>query len=145
MFSHSFSARGRRTFLSVLAAGGLLLATPARADARQDLLAGYARAAGLSGVGEFSAARGEAFHRARQSGGKPETPACASCHGDDPRQPGRAPTGKRIEAMALSQSPERYNDPAKVEKWFRRNCQEVLGRACTPREKGDWLTFMLNR
>ena len=35
-----------------------------------------------------------------------------------------------------------YADPAKVEKWFKRNCNEVLGRACTPLEKGDWLSFM---
>jgi hypothetical protein len=145
MFPPSFAAHARRHFFSVLAAASLVLAAPAHADVRQELLAGYARAAGLSGSDEFSAARGETFHRARQSGGKPETPSCGSCHGDDPRQPGRAPTGKRIDAMALSQSPQRYTDPAKVEKWFRRNCQEVLGRACTPREKGDWLTFMLNR
>jgi hypothetical protein len=44
--------------------------------------------------------------------------------------------------MAVSVTPTRYLDPAKVEKWFRRNCNEVLGRACSPQEKGDWLTYM---
>ena len=47
--------------------------------------------------------------------------------------------------MAASVSPARYADPAKVEKWFKRNCNEVLGRACTPLEKGDWLTFVSSR
>jgi hypothetical protein len=47
--------------------------------------------------------------------------------------------------MALSASPTRYADPAKVEKWFKRNCVEVLGRECSPREKGDWLAYMMSR
>jgi hypothetical protein len=47
--------------------------------------------------------------------------------------------------MALSASPARYTDPAKVEKWFKRNCNEVLGRECTPQEKGDWLSFMISQ
>jgi hypothetical protein len=47
--------------------------------------------------------------------------------------------------MALSVSPARYTDPAKVEKWFKRNCNEVLGRECTPQEKGDWLSFMIGQ
>lgn len=42
-------------------------------------------------------------------------------------------------------SPARYTDPAKVEKWFRRNCTEVLGRECTPLEKGDWLTYVISQ
>ena len=54
-------------------------------------------------------------------------------------------SGKTVEAMALSVSPTRYVDPAKVEKWFKRNCNEVLGRECNAREKGDWLTFMLGQ
>ena len=58
---------------------------------------------------------------------------------------GNTLTGKRIEPVALSASPGRYADPAKVEKWFKRNCNEVLGRACTPLEKGDWLTFVSSR
>jgi hypothetical protein len=90
----------------------------------------------------FSAERGKAFHNRAFGGGKPDTPACASCHNENPRAAGRAPTGKVIEPVALSATPTRYADPAKVEKWFTRNCKEVLGRACSPQEKGDWLTYM---
>jgi hypothetical protein len=53
--------------------------------------------------------------------------------------------GKSIEPVAVSVSPARYTDPAKVEKWFRRNCTEVLGRECTPLEKGDWLTYVISQ
>ena len=124
---------------------GCLLALPAQAGPREDLLAGYAREAGLSGPAAFSASRGEALHQRQAGGGKADTPACTSCHGTDPRQAGRTRTGKSIAPMAASASPERYTDPAKVEKWFKRNCDEVLGRACTPQEKGDWIAYMLSR
>jgi len=93
----------------------------------------------------FSAERGRVLHERAFAGGKPETPACASCHGDDPRDTGRTPAGKAVEPMALSVAPQRYADPAKVEKWFRRNCRDVLGRECTPQEKGDWLSYMRSR
>lgn len=91
----------------------------------------------------FSAARGETLFRASHAGGKPETPACTSCHGDDTRAPGRTRAGKVIEPLAASAAPERYTDTAKTEKWFLRNCRSVLGRECTPEEKGDFITFML--
>ena len=103
-----------------------------------------ARAAAPAFAG-FSAKRGEALHRTRHAGGKPDTPACTSCHGDDARAPGRTRAGKAIEPMAISVSPARYADAAKVEKWFKRNCNEVLGRECSALEKGDWLASMMNK
>lgn len=93
----------------------------------------------------FSAARGEAFHRQSFAGGKADTPACTSCHANDPRKSGQTPAGKAIDPVALSASPGRYADPAKVEKWFKRNCNDVLGRQCTAQEKGDWLSFMISQ
>ena len=127
----------------------LALAVPALAAAgpRDELLSRYkaeARKADASFSG-FSAARGEALYRDRHAGGKPDTPACTSCHAKDPRTPGQTPTGKAIDPVAVSASPDRYTDSAKVEKWFRRNCNEVLGRQCTPVEKGDWLTWMISQ
>ncbi|NMG46910.1 DUF1924 domain-containing protein [Azoarcus communis] len=93
----------------------------------------------------FSAARGEQLYITRFGLGKPDTPACTTCHGNDPRTSGETLTGKHIDPVALSVSPGRYADSAKVEKWFRRNCNEVLGRECTPLEKGDWLAFVGSR
>ena len=131
--------------LAMLLAVGL--ASAAVAGEREDLLARYASAAKEAepGFAGFSAARGETLHLARHAGGKPDTPACTACHGDDARAAGRTRAGKPIEPMALSASPTRYADPAKVEKWFKRNCVEVLGRECSPREKGDWLAYMMAR
>ncbi|WP_291987157.1 DUF1924 domain-containing protein [Candidatus Accumulibacter sp. ACC007] len=125
----------------------LVVSTTAFAAARDDLLAGYAAAAksGDPHFSGFSAARGEAFHRQSFAGGKADTPACTSCHANDPRTSGQTPAGKAIDPVALSASPGRYADPAKVEKWFKRNCKEVLGRECTAQEKGDWLSFMISQ
>jgi mono/diheme cytochrome c family protein len=120
----------------------VMLAAPVFAGPREDLLAKYAAAAKSSG---FSAARGQTLHTRNFAGGKPDTPACISCHGKDPRGAGRTTTGKSIEAVAVSATPTRYTDPAKVEKWFKRNCNDVLGRECTPQEKGDWLTYVLGQ
>lgn len=120
----------------------MILSTATIAGPREDLLAQYAAAA--KGAG-FSATRGQSLHTQHFSGGKPDTPSCTTCHGNDPRRAGRALTGKTIEPVAASVTTTRYTDPAKVEKWFKRNCTEVLGRECTPQEKGDWLTFAISQ
>jgi hypothetical protein len=122
----------------------LILPALAAAAPRDDILSSYAEEARRSDAGfvGFSAERGQAFHKRSFAGGKPDTPACTSCHGTDPRRPGQTPAGKPIDPVAVSAAPARYTDPAKIEKWFKRNCNEVLGRACTALEKGDWLTYM---
>ncbi|WP_298395149.1 DUF1924 domain-containing protein [uncultured Azonexus sp.] len=121
-----------------------LLASAGPLEAQLATYATAAKAANPAFAG-FSAARGEKLHVTNFALGKPDTPACTSCHGNDPRAAGKTLTGKLIEPMALSVSPGRYADPAKVEKWFKRNCNEVLGRECTPLEKGDWLAFVSSR
>ncbi len=121
-----------------------LSATAGPRDEQLDRYASAARASDPAFAG-FSAARGNTLHTRAFGAGKPDTPACTSCHGTEPRAAGRTPAGKSIDAMALSASPSRYTDPAKVEKWFKRNCNEVLGRECTALEKGDWLTFVLGQ
>jgi hypothetical protein len=117
------------------------------AGPREDQLDKYASAAKAAdpAFSGFSAARGKVLHTQSFAGGKAGTPACTSCHGNEPRGVGRNPAGKAIDPMALSVSPSRYTDPAKVEKWFKRNCNEVQGRECTPLEKGDWLSFMISQ
>ncbi len=58
--------------------------------------------------------------------------------------PGKhAKTGKLIKALAPAANADRFTDAAKVEKWFKRNCNDVLDRACTPQEKGDVLAYLL--
>ncbi len=87
----------------------------------------------------FSAQRGAQFFRATHGNDW----SCASCHTPDPAAAGRhARTGVRLEPLAPAANPSRFTDPAKVEKWFRRNCNDVLGRECTVQEKGDVLAFL---
>lgn len=69
--------------------------------------------------------------------------SCTSCHGRDLTQPGRqANTGKVIEPLAPSVNPQRLTDPAKIEKWLRRNCRWTLGRECTATEKADFIAYI---
>jgi len=89
---------------------------------------------------DFSATRGQAFYNA-----KPGEAACATCHGDSPKAHGKhAKTGKDILPLAPSANPERFADAAKVEKWFKRNCNDVLSRACSAQEKGDFMAYVLS-
>lgn len=130
------------TVLPVIAVPIIALAVDARRDA---ILADYAAKvrAAIPGFSAFSAQRGEALFRTKWSGGDPRTASCTACHTADPRQPGRnAKTGRPIDPVAVSANPRRFTDPATVEKQFTRDCKSVLGRECTPVEKGDYITFM---
>ena len=69
--------------------------------------------------------------------------SCSSCHTAVPTVNGKhASTGKMIAPMAPAFNPERFTDAAKTEKWFRRNCNDVVGRECTPGEKADVLAWL---
>ena len=70
--------------------------------------------------------------------------SCASCHTATPTVEGKhASTGKLIGPLAPAFNPERFTDSAKTEKWFRRNCNDVMGRACSAGEKADVLAWLL--
>ncbi len=89
----------------------------------------------------FSAHRGERLFKTTHGGEW----SCASCHTDNPLVAGKhAKTGKSIAPLAPGANAERFTDPAKIEKWFKRNCNDVLARACTPVEKGDILTWLIS-
>ncbi len=71
--------------------------------------------------------------------------SCASCHNALPTGDGKhASTGKAITALAPAFNPERFTDPAKSEKWFRRNCKDVLARECSAAEKADVLAWLIS-
>jgi hypothetical protein len=75
----------------------------------------------------------------------PNQLSCSSCHTDSPKNEGKhAKTNKVIEPLAPSANPKRFSDLAQVEKWFKRNCNDALGRACTTQEKGDFMTYVLS-
>ena len=123
------------------------LALAATGPAQQRVLDQYATQAKAADPGfrGFSADSGRALFLAHATTGQPDTPSCSTCHTTDPRRPGRTRAGKEIAPMAVSATPDRFTDIAKTEKWFRRNCDTVLGRACSPHEKGDFITFMVSQ
>lgn len=116
----------------------LSLAGPATAATPDELARRYAADGGAPG----DPARGRAFFTATHGGRW----SCATCHGQPPTSPGRhAATGKTLGPLAPAFNPERFTDAAKVEKWFRRNCNDVVGRECSAAEKADvlaWLTTL---
>ena len=108
----------------------------AQAATPAELLAGYSAQAGAPA----QAARGQAFFTGKHG----KEWSCSSCHGATPTGPGQhASTAKAIKPLAPSANAERFTDLAKSEKWFRRNCNDVVGRECTPAEKADVLAWLL--
>ncbi len=120
----------------------LLLALPALAqDTSPEALIGiYSADAGVAP----SPADGKALFMATHGGGKPDTPSCTTCHTANPTAGGEARTGKPIEPLAPGANPKRFTDTAFVEKWFGRNCNSVLGRDCSAKEKADIISWLMS-
>ncbi|MCC7217020.1 MAG: DUF1924 domain-containing protein [Burkholderiales bacterium] len=106
------------------------------------LASGYAEAARREspGFSAFSPLRGERFFQSTHGGDW----SCASCHTANPAAQGKhAKTGKAIAPLAPAANPERFTSLATSEKWFKRNCNDVVGRECTAQEKGDVLAYLM--
>lgn len=123
--------------IRALAVASVLGAAAAWADTPAQLLSRYTAQAGVPAAPQ----RGQQLFTARHGGEW----ACASCHGALPTQPGRhAATGKTIEPLAPAFNARRFTEPGRTEKWFRRNCKDVLGRECSAGEKADVLAWLLS-
>jgi len=122
------------------------LALPAAAETPQQLIAGYSAEAARAQPGFApSAERGRDFYQKRFAVSD-KMPNCAACHTERPTAAGsHAVTGKAIQPLAPVANPERFSTASKVEKWFKRNCSEVVGRECTAAEKADFIQFLSQR
>lgn len=115
---------------------GLYAVTAAQASTPQAELQRWEQAAGQAG----NATRGQAFFGQRFGGEW----SCASCHGQPPVRDGKhASTGKKITPLAPAFNAERFTDSAKADKWFKRNCKDVLSRECTAHEKADVMSYLI--
>ena len=121
--------------------GLVLLSANAAADTPGSFMARYAQQAGMA-VTALSPTRGEALYRSEHPGRNGTAQSCASCHTANPKQAGQTRVGKRIEPLAPTANPERFTDAVKAEKWFRRNCTDVLQRECSAQEKGDFIAWL---
>ena len=134
------TARAAQALLAVSVALSAFNARAAAPEEIRQALIAEARQSEAAFTG-FSAQRGRAFFTTRHGGEW----ACASCHMDNPLDPGKhARTGKVIAPLAPAANPRRFTDTAKVEKWFKRNCSDVLNRPCTAREKGDVVEYLMS-
>lgn len=124
----------------VVAVAGLA-ANPAFAETPIEMLAALkAEAASTPGFQGFSAEQGEKFFKTKQK----HNLSCSSCHTDNPAAQGKhTETDKIIKPLAPAANEERFTDMKKIAKWFKRNCNDVLDRECTPQEKGDVLSYLL--
>ena len=102
----------------------------------QELLKGYEAQSGRA-----SPVRGEQFFNAKHG----QEWSCTSCHENPPNHDTKhIITGKVIKPLSPNANPERFSDQAKVEKWFKRNCNDVLGHECTAQEKADVLSWLMS-
>ena len=116
------------------------------------LLPGNAQAADTSATAQLqqwsvqagtpgNAVKGQAFFNTKHGNDL----SCASCHSTPPIKDGKhVSTGKLIPPLAPAFNTKSFTDTATVEKWFRRNCKDVLSRECSPSEKADVLAYLIN-
>lgn len=125
---------------TLMLAGGMLLqplAAHAADTTPAQQLERFNAQAGTAGQPE----RGRVFFTSRHGGEW----SCASCHGNPPTQTGKhASTGKAIDPMAPAANAGAFTSTTKVDKWFRRNCNDVLRRECSAPEKADVLAYLLS-
>lgn len=128
---------GRAAGLAAAFALALVAGTVQAADTTPALqLERFATQAASAGQAE----RGRDFFNARHGGEW----SCASCHGQPPTRSGKhASTGKAIDALAPAANARAFTDTARVDKWFRRNCKDVLQRECSAGEKADVMAYLI--
>jgi len=127
----------------LFAAAAFTVTASAVAETPADFLRTFEMAARQEqpGFSVFSAQRGALFFKNTHG----REWSCTSCHTQNPKATGsHAKTDKPITPLAPSANAERFTRPDKVEKWFRRNCNDVLGRPCTATEKGDVLAYLMS-
>lgn len=107
----------------------------AQATTPQELLKSYELQSSKA-----SSAKGEQFFNVKHG----KEWSCASCHENPPNHETKhIVTGKVIKPLSPNANPTRFTDEAKVDKWFKRNCNDVLGRECTAQEKADVLSWLM--
>jgi hypothetical protein len=101
----------------------------------QELLKGYEFQSGRA-----STTRGEQLFNTKHG----KEWSCASCHENPPNHDTKhIVTGKVIKPLSPNANSERFVDQVKVEKWFKRNCNDVMARECTAQEKADVLAWLM--
>ena len=114
------------------------------AETPESIVSGYAAEAVKTTPGfSPSAKRGQNFFTT-EWGVSQKMPNCTVCHSKNLKVGGKhVITDKHIAPLSPAANQERFTSAAKVEKWFKRNCKEVVGRECTAAEKADFIQFVI--
>ena len=67
---------------------------------------------------------------------------CRDIGGYATKEGKHASTDKSISPLAPAFNSKRFTDETKVNKWFKRNCNDVLGRECSSLEKADVMAYL---
>ena len=94
----------------------------------------------------FDAKRGEEIFSSKHMGKKGKEVSCETCHTTNLANSGENIfTGKTIEPLSPKANPKRLTDITEIEKWLKRNFNDVYNREGTSTEKGDVLTYIINK
>lgn len=94
----------------------------------------------------FDAKRGEEIFTSKHIGKKGKEISCTTCHTINLNNSGENTfTGKAIEPLSPKANPKRFTDVKEIEKWMKRNFNDVYNREGTALEKGDVTTYIINK
>lgn len=94
----------------------------------------------------FDAKRGEKIFTSKHIGKKGKEISCTTCHTINLNNSGENTfTGKTIEPLSPKANPKRFTDVKEIEKWMKRNFNDVYNREGTALEKGDVTTYIINK
>lgn len=94
----------------------------------------------------FDSKRGEIIFTSKHIGKKGKEVSCVSCHTSNLSNTGENIfTGKKIDALSPKTNPKRFTKEKTIEKWLKRNFNDVYNREGTNLEKGDVVTYIINK
>lgn len=135
-----------RKFAFVLFVALGMFSLPVQADivgAKQFADQYAAHVKGIDPAYKLTADAGRAFYVKKYTS-KGKEVSCSSCHTDSPTSEGKhSETGKPIQPLSPMVNAKRFSNLQHVEKNFTSHCRDILGRDCTPQEKGDYITYLL--
>lgn len=94
----------------------------------------------------FDFKRGEKIFTSKHIGKKGKEISCVSCHTTSLTNSGENFfTGKKIKPLSPKANPKRFTKVKTIEKWLKRNFNDVYKREGTNLEKGDVVTYIINQ
>ena len=95
---------------------------------------------------DFDYKRGEKIFTSEHIGKKAKQISCVTCHTNDLSKQGlNEHTNKVIQPLSPSVNAKRFSVVKDVKKWMRRNFKDVYLREGSAEEKGDVITYIINK